>query len=244
MKPTLFCSVALLLAAGCIIVPEGLVYGNGHQTERTRGVSDFYTVTNTTNVPVQVHQGTSYEVVSTIDSNLQDVLVIERQGDELRIDVALGHSISPTGHPSVDVTMPGFEGASTTGSGGIAIDGINGARDIDLRTSGSGDLAFQGTAHRLTADTTGSGNIDLRGSAAVLVATVHGSGSIDARWLEAGSVDLTTTGSGSIQTQVMGGDIWCRITGSGDVDYWGSGVMRLMADTGSGNLYYRGLTPE
>ncbi len=239
MKRTLTI-LGLLFATGCIFVPEGVVYGNGHQTVRSRGVSGFYTISNVTSVPVRVHEGPAYAVTTTIDSNLQDVLRVERHGDQLRIDVAPGDSINPTGHPVVDVQMPSFEGASASGSGSITIDSVTGAKDIELSSFGSGGVGFDGTANRLTATTWGSGDLVLSGSAAVLIATTHGSGNIEARYLQAGAADLTTWGSGNSHTWVMGGDIWCRIYGSGDVEYWGSGVMRLLAQSGSGNLYYRG----
>lgn len=234
------CSLGLLLAAGCIIVPEGVIYGNGQQTLRTRGVSDFYTIDNRTNVPVRVREASRYEVLTTIDSNLQDLLRVERDGDVLRIDVSPHASIAPTGHPLVDVTMPSFEGASVSGSGPIDVSGVTGAKDLVLSVYGSGGLGFDGTANRITATTAGSGDLHLSGSANVLIATVNGSGSIDARYLQADDADLTTTGSGSIRALVMGGNIWCRIMGSGDIEYWGSGVIRLLQDTGSGHLYYRG----
>ncbi len=240
MRTTLLCALGLTMSLGCIVVPEGLVVGNGTQTVQSRGVGDFHTVTNLTSLQVRVREAPSYEVLTTIDSNLQDMLLLEVSGGELTISVRPVGGIHPTGNPLVDLYLPNFLGATTKGSGSMSIDNVTGAKDLALATYGSGSMRFDGTARRLDANTWGSGGITLSGSADLLVAGVHGSGGIDARDFLAHSVDLGTWASGSVLANVNGGEIRAHIYGSGSIDYWGSGVLMLLEDYGSGDLHWHG----
>ena len=125
--------------------------------------------------------------------------------------------------------------ARLVGSGSLSAETFQQADAIDLSLDGSGDMAFAGAVPTLTARLDGSGDMRLRGSAATVTLDLDGSGDLRATDLDAGTADISVSGSGSLAATVTGPS---RVTldGSGNIDLFGGGAIEWSSVSGSGQL--------
>jgi Putative auto-transporter adhesin, head GIN domain len=228
-----------LLATGCIFLDVQV--GSGDLVTEEREVAQFSVVDNSTQIDVSVEidpQATG-TVTVTCDDNLMSAIRTESTGDTLRITVAFGTQIRPSGACAAVVHTPLLTGLAGSGSGNTEASGdlfdlsfVEGsgsgrvtasgavANLSDVRSSGSGGVEVTGieASGEVDADASGSGGIVLAGTAPSAALSSSGSGGIDARDLtvEDGTVDI----SGS-------GDVWLTATGLVTADLSGSGSLHL-----------------
>jgi len=213
--------------------------GNGEAETVSVDLTDVVAVVNHTQLVVTVTvdpAATEASAEVTCDSNLIDFIEAEVDGDVFDVRMADPILIEPRATCEVNATvllleelrgtgsgktigtgdLTGFTDGSVTGSGPLELDGIVGT-EVELASTGSGELTAAGTASRLDLDHTGSGAVDAEGLIAV-DAVIHNSGS--------GSTSVTVTR-----------DIEVTLTGSGGVDVYGdpSGTV-VFDDSGSGNV--------
>jgi len=108
-----------------------------------------------------------------------------------------------------------------------------------LSVSGSGKLAWKGTAAALDVAVSGSGDARLAGKADRLKAAVAGSGDIDAKDCPVRDATVSIAGSGDVAVRLSGGTLTAQIAGSGDVNWWGEGTVGAVATAGSGRVRQR-----
>jgi hypothetical protein len=108
-----------------------------------------------------------------------------------------------------------------------------------LSVSGSGKLAWKGTAAALDVAVSGSGDVRLAGKGDRLKAAVAGSGDIDAKDCPVRDATVSIAGSGDVAVRLSGGTLTAQIAGSGDVNWWGKGKVGAVATAGSGRVRQR-----
>ena len=116
---------------------------------------------------------------------------------------------------TVDVTVPRLESAVLSGSGIVAVDGVQ-ATQFTVRVPGSGLLTVSGRVDRLDASLAGSGDVRLGGLAARdVTASVSGSGRLAVQ--ATASLDASISGSGAIFYSGNPATVTRTITGSGAI---------------------------
>jgi hypothetical protein len=221
---------AFLLAFGCYPAVDG----NGEPAVETRTIEGFNGVDCESSFDVRVEQGDAFAVAVNIDSNLVPFVRTWVSGGTLHVDSNQRISTHLPG-PHVTIRMPQVSNAALSGSGRLAVLGVEGAHPLSLRLSGSGNVDFDGSAPAIDVNLSGSGDVNLAGNASRVKLELSGSGSIDAANLPAagGSVDLG--GSGNIRATINGpADAWLR--GSGDIDLYGDVDLQRSSKSGSGNI--------
>jgi hypothetical protein len=214
------------------------IEGNGRKTTQRREVpGSFDAISTRGSIDARVRVGPAESVAVTIDENLQEYVNVRLEGSTLVIDQRESLSFRGDGH--VDVTLPTLRAASTSGSSDMAIDGSSGG-DLDLATSGSGDIRWRGEARRLEVSTSGSGDAYLSGRAERLDASTSGSGDLEGADLTvAGDVEVSTSGSGDVEIAMAGGSLRASTSGSGDVVYRGEARAVHALASGSGEVRRR-----
>jgi hypothetical protein len=163
---------------------------------------------------VTVQVGAKPRVVVRADDNLLDHVTTQVQAGRLVIANTTG-SFTTKSPMSVEVSMPSLTALTLSGSGVIAVTGIE-AQSLTLRLSGSGVVRAGGTARRLDVSLAGSGDAQLERLVARHVhAVVSGSGRILVT--ATNSLDASVPGSGAV---LYGGDpahVTTSVTGSGTV---------------------------
>jgi hypothetical protein len=215
----------------------GGVEGNGKKTTQTREVpGTFDAIATRGSIDARVKVGPAPSISVTIDENLQQYVKVRLEGTRLVIEQGHDTNLSYHGDGYVTVTVPTLRAASTGGSGDITIDGSSGG-DLELTTSGSGDLHWRGEAKKLEVSTSGSGNAHLSGKAASLDASTSGSGDLKGEDLTiGGDAKISTSGSGDVEIRMSGGALRARTSGSGDVVYRGDAKTVDAVTSGSGEI--------
>jgi Putative auto-transporter adhesin, head GIN domain len=189
------------------------IRGSGVAATVTRHVPAFDAVDLAGTNNVTVHVGGRRTVVVRADANLIRLVTTEVRAGTLV--VADRGSFTTKAPMSIEVTVPTLAAASLSGSGGVAVDGVEAAR-FTASLSGSGALTVTGTARRLEAILAGSGDLRLQGLA-----------SRDAR--------ATISGSGRLQVRATG-TLHASVPGSGAIFYSGNPEGVIKSVTGSGTI--------
>ena len=205
---------------------------------------------------VQVREGTPASVEILAEPGWAERIEVEVSGGELRL--SRKKAFDSARGVVVKVVVPGFRGLSVGGSGkGTAESGPE-PRDVSLAVSGSGDLAWKGTAAALDlavsgsgelkaaceagpvkAAISGSGEMKLSGKGESLKAAVSGSGELDAKEFAVKDANVSIAGSGDVEVRLAGGTLNAQIAGSGDVTWSGEGKVGSVATAGSGKVRQR-----
>jgi hypothetical protein len=188
--------------------------GSGIAATDKREVAPFETVelAGSNNVTIRVSEDQAVAVHA--DHNLLDRVTTEVQSGNLVIGNVSG-SFTAKSPMHVDVSVPSLSEVTLSGSGNIAVSGIDGNR-LTIILSGSGVVIGSGNIEHLDVALSGSGDAQLGQLTANGVrALVSGSGNVFVTATE--SLDASVPGSGVI---IYAGDpkeVTKSITGSGTI---------------------------
>ena len=233
--------LAIALAAalgGCAIIvapgPEGdvsvrtpfssdSVQGDGVPARDQRTIGKVGGLEVNGSVLVDVRVGPATSLVVEADGNLLPLVRTDVRGDTLVVEITRSYrSSNPV---RVTYTVPRLEDLRHSGSGQLAVHGLNGGP--------------------LKVVQQGSGSTLLTGQVASLDVSGNGSGSVDASTLQSGSANLTMNGSGRINMgQVRGEYAVVTLNGSGQLRAGGSVRSLTARSTGSGHLDLVNLVSE
>lgn len=197
---------------------------------RSYAVRDFDAVALGGTGDVEVRVGGDWSVTATGAPEVLDKLVIERDGDTLKLGRKRGTSWGKGDKVRFTVTMPRIEEASIGGAGSITVDrvpsgnfegNIGGSGRLDIRNlavdkaefaiGGSGTVLASGRARALEATIGGSGNLQLKPlSTETAEITIAGAGNVEAT--ASRTADVTILGSGNV---TIGGGAKCSTTKMG-----------------------------
>ena len=192
----------------------GGVQGSGVAATETRAVPPFGSVELAGSNVVVVRVGSTRSVVVRGDDNLLRRVTTRVLAGRLVIGNVPG-SFTTSSPMSVEVGVPSLDALSLSGSGVIAVRGIE-SRRLGVALPGSGVVRASGTVTRLDVTLSGSGDAQLSGLAAQDVhAIVSGSGRIIVN--VARDLEASVPGSGAIVYTGNPGHVSSSITGSGAV---------------------------
>ncbi|MBX7532807.1 DUF2807 domain-containing protein [Qipengyuania sp. 1XM1-15A] len=240
-KPLLACCAASLALAGCSHtynshdanwVGERTV-GSGTIAQEEREVEAAGTLVLSAPVNVVLTMGEPALTVEA-DDNLLDFIVVEQDGGRLTI---LAEGTYTTRTPfNVYLSLPSLARIESPSAGDIEIQGWA-AEGLDVESSGSGDITFEGALGSLKALARGSGDIDFSNSAIGSVdADANGSG--DITFGPVGNLDARVSGSGDIIASEVG-NLTAWNNGSGDILYLSAKNVEILNHTGSGDIRER-----
>jgi len=187
--------------------------GSGVPMTQSRDVTPFTSIELAGSNNLVVRVGEEQSVVVKADDNLIDRVTTQVQSGTLVI--GNNGSFSTESPMSVDVTVPTLDALTLSGSGNIAIDGIE-AESLKVTLPGRGTLTGNGTATRLDVTVSGSGVVQFTHVVATDVqAAVSGSGTIFVTATK--SLDAAVSGSGAILYAGTPQNVTRSITGSGAI---------------------------
>ncbi|MGB7405422.1 MAG: head GIN domain-containing protein [Pacificimonas sp.] len=185
---------------------------------------------------VDVTTGTGQRVVATGPQKALDRLLVDVDGDTLRIRERRGDWrgwFSGSEPVKISVTVPRLTSARLSGSGDLDVDNMAGA-NIELALAGSGDLTVDDmTATSVETSLAGSGDIIASGTCRTGDFSVAGSGDISAKSLTCRRVEASVAGSGNIEVEATE-TAELSIAGSGDITVTG-GAKCTGSSRGSGD---------
>ena len=236
MRNLIIATSAMALAAGGCNAARG--ENPGSSVSRNYQVGGFDLIEVAGPYEVNVTTGSAPSVRATGPDNVIEKMVVEVEGDTLKIhpEKKRNYFNWGKGHKVVlQVTVPMLRGAEIAGSGGINIDKVGGER-FKGGVAGSGDLQLgQVDVGSLEIGIAGSGGVNTgTGKARRVAYEIAGSGDIDGAGLAADDASVEIAGSGNVSVNA---------TRNADVDIAGSGNVRVtggakcnVSKAGSGNV--------
>ena len=212
----------------------------GPVTERNFPVGAFDKIELAGAYEATVHTGSGPTVHAKGGENILDNLVVEVDGNVLKVHPKERHGIhwgwgNSKSKVELTITVPSLRGAELAGSGGIRIDKVRGD-SFDGSVAGSGGLTVdQVDVGTLKLGIAGSGDAKAAGKARTVAYDIAGSGGIDGKGVVAEDADVSIAGSGGVSVHATK-TASVSIAGSGDVNVTG-GAKCNTSKMGSGNVH-------
>ncbi|HYG70590.1 MAG TPA: head GIN domain-containing protein, partial [Anaeromyxobacteraceae bacterium] len=168
-------AAAVLLAGSAQAWSFGAIEGNGEKITERRDVPPFDRISVGGAIDAVVKVGPAQSVAITIDSNLAPHVRTRVENGQLVVDT--DENLSWKGGARAEITVPRLRALSTSGSSDATIEGGSG-EDLELSTSGSGDIRWRGEAKAMEISTSGSGDVTLAGRADTVEISTSGSGDV------------------------------------------------------------------
>lgn len=247
---TLSTLTAALALAGCavIVLPDGegiryegafsgtTVQGNDQPGVDSRAVERAVTALDVSGaLQVEVRVGAAPSLRVEGDSNLLPLVHTDVSGNGLRIWTDGGFRTKNA--LRVVLTTPELTQVNSTGSGRLAISGLNG-QPLSLSQSGSRGIQLSGDVSRLDLRHNGSGAVNAAGlRSASIQASMHGSGRLELGQLRGDQLNLDLHGSGGVSASGAVRSVSVRLYGSGSAELSGLASQGAELSTyGSGSI--------
>jgi len=228
-------NLLLLLFSSMIFISCESISGNGNVKDEKRPLSNINTVRTSGSIDVEIANGDTYSLTVEDDENLIPYVVTEVNGGELNIHYKDGFSVM-NDHAKVIVTAPTLDKIITSGSGDITTNGvITNNNQIEMNTSGSGDVKANVNAPSIKVTGSGSGDIELSGMTKNFDCSISGSGDIKCSNLKSENAVIHVAGSSDVHV-FASVSLKVNVTGSGDVHYSGNPASPEIHITGSGTV--------
>lgn len=228
-------NLIILLAASMIFISCESISGNGNVRDEKRPLSNINTVKTSGSIDVEINNSDTYSLTVENDENLIPYVVTEINGGELNIHYKNGYSIM-NDHAKVIVTVPTLDRIITSGSGNVTTNGvIKSDNEMEMNTSGSGDIKANVNAPSVKVTGSGSGDIELSGMTKDFDCRISGSGDIKCSNLKSENAVIHVSGSSNVHV-FASVSLKVNVTGSGDVHYSGNPSSPEIHITGSGTV--------
>jgi hypothetical protein len=241
MKKTLqslaFCALLFTINSNAQWYNSSKIKGNGKIITEKRNTTTYDEIKVGGSFDVELIAGKEGEIILKGEGNLLPLIIVEVEGNILKIYPKKNTNISSTYGKAIIVTVP-FENISDVslgGSGSIIGKNTIKADNFNLKLSGSGDIVLTVDANDIIAALSGSGDITLKGKATNYESKLSGSGDISAYELEALNGNAVMSGSGNIKINCSN-NLIARISGSGNIDYKGDPINKDTKVSGSGRI--------
>jgi hypothetical protein len=213
----------------------GSISGNGKLSSEKRDISGVHTIKTSGSIDVEITSGDNYSLVVEDDENLIRYVVTDVDDGVLNIHYKNGYSIRD-GNGKVMVAVPSLNKVSTSGSADIEGHGIiKSENQLEITTSGSGDIELDVDAPAIHVVGSGSGDITLSGKTKDFDCKISGSGDVKCHRLRTENANIRL--SGSSEAHVFASvSLKVSVSGSGDVYYSGNPVSPEIHISGSGTV--------
>lgn len=172
------------------------VDGTGNVTTQTRDIAAKYTsITADKGLEVYLQEGAVRAITVKADENLQEHIIVEAKGTELKItsDVNIGTSASKI----ITITLPEIKSIEAGSSAVVKGSTTLKNKDIKLSASSDGKIEVAVIAEEVTCESSSSGSIKISGTADKLIAETSSGGSLTANNLHAKSVEADASSGGT-----------------------------------------------
>ena len=237
LSQSLALALVSLVAAGCYTGE-----GSGNVVIETYAVDGFDRVVLNGDANVAISSG-EYAVSVSAEDDVVGSVRVERRGTALILgrEVDWIDGVRPTVPIAFRVTLPSLASVRVSGSGRVAIRGMQPGDALTLAASGSGEIDASPVAWRdVAVDVGGAGAVVIDGLAATtLRCSIGGSGRVTAVGM-ADEVAIDVGGSGLYRgSGVRSTNAAVDVGGAGQAFVWAEGRVDIEV-AGAGRVTYRG----
>ncbi len=207
------------------------------QAQEERKVGAFDEIRSNGSFDIKLEKGKEESVrIDCKGKTTVDDIVIEVQGSKLIIkpkeeNYKKNHYVQAT----ITVIFKELKKVSLSGSGSVSGEDEINAESFELNGSGSGNFSLYLKSQKTEISLSGSGNATLKGQGGKTDLSLSGSGNMKAIDFQATTLDVSISGSGSVNMSVSE-SLSASISGSGNINYKGSPRVEKIKVSGSGNV--------
>ena len=225
-----------ILFSSCKYVIGKRINGNGKVITQSRTFSGFTRVDVSSAIDLYVKQDSVFSVKVETDENLQQHIIIEQDGNTLRIKQQNNTNLDATGKIKVYVSAPLFKSLEASGACDIIGENVLTATDeISIDVTGASDAELELKAPKVSAEMTGASNVKLKGQTKDL--HIEGTGASHAKCYELLSenadVDVTGASSAEVFASVK---LKAEASGASNIRYKGNATMVSQSASGAGSV--------
>ena len=233
-----FVTIAFLsvtLFSSCSYVTGKRIKGNGNVITQVRTFSGFTGVDVSSAIHLYIKQDSAFSVKVEADDNLQQYILIEQDGNTLRIKQKNNTNLDATGRIKVYVSAPLFKNLDASGACNIIGENLLSVSDeIDIDVSGASDAELELKAPKVSAEMTGASSLKLKGQTKDL--HIEGSGASHAKCFELLSENATVDVAGASSVEVFASvKLKGEASGASDVRYKGNATI-TQSSSGAGSV--------
>jgi hypothetical protein len=229
-------AVLPFLLGSCRYMWGKRVRGNGIIKTEEHSVSSFKDVEVSGSINVYVSQGDIQPVRIEGDENLLKYIEVAQEGNKVIVREQPGYNLEPTGDLKVYVRAPVYNTIDVSGAGDIIGQmKIVNPENLELHTSGAGDIKMEIDAPSLSAEISGAGSINLKGQTRDVNLGLSGAGHAHCFDLlaENTKVDISGAGSAEVYASVR---LDAQVSGAGSVSYKGNAATVKQNVSGVGSV--------
>lgn len=232
MKNLLFGFLSIFFLASCDLASV-TVEGNGQLKTEERSVSKFVKLKLEGPIDAVMEHGDSYKVEIIADENVQQYIIVEKEGESLTIGLEDNIRIKNATFKA-RIVMPEVQSVSLAGSGSLRGDLANPER-LKLSVAGSGDMYCKIKTPELEVNIAGSGKAELSGETRDMDVDIAGSGDLLGEKLLSENANISVAGSGNARV-FASKTLKISVAGSGNIDYAGNPPEIKKSIAGSGTV--------
>jgi len=170
--------------------------GNGNVITQERTANNFSNVVLDIACNVNIHYSENYKVAVITDSNIQDIITINVNGNNLHIDKKNTNTGFNSTKLEIDVYMPQLNGISLNAAGNIKVNNGN-TSELNCSISGTGNIdAQEFQAKNVTINLSGAGNVKIWATDNIN-GSLSGTGNISYKGNP--EINVNKTGTGNIK---------------------------------------------
>ncbi|HUR67590.1 MAG TPA: head GIN domain-containing protein [Chitinophagaceae bacterium] len=236
MKATLlFFAFIATLFTSCHMFGGKRIRGNGTMKTETRSAGSFTNVDVTGSFEVYVKQDSVSSVRVEADENLMEYIIIQTEGNTLRIKTKDGANLKSTNGLKVYVSNPSYKDFDASGACDIQSENkITSADVVSIGLSGASSVKLEVSAPGITVEGSGASTVSLSGTTKEF--DVDGSGSTNIKCYDLLSENTTVGLSGAGDAQVYASvKLDVDISGAADVKYKGNAAV-TQSISGAGSV--------
>ena len=233
MKNLLILFFGITMFCSCNI-SDG-IKGSGNIRTEKRNVDQFTGVKTSGSIDIEIRGGEPQSVEVEADDNVLQYIIVSVSNGML--DVRYKPNMSFTNvHTKVYVTANNLDRVFTSGSGDIiSTDTLHDDKQIEINSSGSGDIKLFVDAPSIKSHSDGSGNISIQGRTKIFNCSSDGSGDIQCKRLLSETANVSISGSGNAHVYASV-KLKASTDGSGGIYYSGNPASPEIHKSGSGEI--------
>ena len=234
MKTFNFLVMFIIVTSCCNLITEGNS-GSGNVTREVREITSFNTLNLAVVFDVLIIPSDSEKVIVETDDNLQELVLVENDGETLIVKMKPESKICKKTRGKVFIYSKEIKGITNSSVGMLENEGILKAKTLRLNNSSVGKTVLKIEADELTINNSAVGNTELSGSCNDLILKNSAVGELNAIDLHCNNLDLDNKSVGKTTVFVNNE---CNINNSavGSLDIYGKGVVKNISNTGIGKF--------
>ncbi|HMT20356.1 MAG TPA: head GIN domain-containing protein [Promineifilum sp.] len=181
-----------------------------------------------------VTQGDTYSVVVRIDDNLVDRLLVEQEGNRVKIGLQPDARVARA-TMEAEITLPRLSRLSADGAVQVQLDGIESAANFIAEATGASRIHGDVNVADVELTATGASNINLAGSGANVRANAEGASTIDLEAFTALDAQTVAEGASTVTVNVEG-TLDADASGASHIYYVGQPAMGNIRTSGGSDV--------